>query len=152
MSWQRISRLTLLAFERSGGGEELVITCVFLSEASGNGVVVVMEDDERDTASLVNGAKNVTFKLEDEDEMVDVEVPVSTSNGEDDGEPTEEADGVVEVESLWLDNTLIAHPAIGIGYFFMLWYEETEIHDTRTRTMVCDLLLRRVLLGLFFVL
>ena len=87
-----------------------------------------MEGDERDTASLVNSVhKNVSFKLEDEDDVVvDVEMPVSTSNGDGHGiasaEPNQEADGTVEPESLWLDNTLIAHPAIGIGYFFMLWY------------------------------
>ena len=81
-------------------------------------------DDESDTAKLVaRAAKNVTFKLED-DEVADVDVPVSVSvsNGDGDGdEPSEIADGSVEPDMLWLDNTLIAHPLLGIGYFFLLW-------------------------------
>ena len=86
-------------------------------------------DDESDTVKLVaRAAKNVTFKLED-DEVVDIEVPVSVSNGTASGdEPSEIADGSIEPDMLWLDNTLIAHPLLGIGYFFLLWY---GVCDTR---------------------
>ena len=80
---------------------------------------MVMED-ESDTAKLnIAPKENVTFQLEDEDDLADIELPVSaSSNGE---EPTAIADGNVEPDMLWLDNTVIAHPMLGITYFFMLW-------------------------------
>lgn len=78
-----------------------------------------MEDDEREIARLNNApVSNATFQLADEDDLADVELPVSASNGD---EPTDIADGKVAPEVLWLDNTLLAHPIIGIGYFFLLW-------------------------------